>query len=424
MPRRRRTVLALAAVLAAGALLGSACGGEESTDAAGDPEATSPTVTAAPDTGGADTDDTAPEGPPPLRLEDVGLDVEDPIALVPDPVTGGLLVAERTGRVVAAVADGDGWRVEDQPVLDIVDLAGDTPGERGLLGIETDADGTELYVSYTSRDDGASVVDAYELSGGEGDRRADRDSRRQLLRVEQPFSNHNGGHVARAPDGTLYLGLGDGGAGGDPQGNAQDRSTLLGKLVRLDPDGADVVPDDNPFVGVDGVRPEIFATGLRNPWRFAFDPDTGDLWIADVGQNRFEEVNLVRAADGGGAGANFGWDLFEGTEPFPDADPAPGAASEGPFVEPFHVYGRDSGCSVTGGVVHRGDTIPGLDGHFLFSDYCAGEIRSLDPDDATGTATVLAGGAADVVGFGTDADGEVYVISLSEGIRRLVPEQG
>lgn len=402
-------------LLASVALVGACSDGSDDDG----PADTSPTVETPTDD--VTDDDGASTEPVQVTLADTGLGVEQPIALVADPVSGGLLIAERGGLVRHAVPDADGWALQGDPVIDLVGRAGDTSGERGLLGIEVSGDGDRLWVSYTSSADGSSIVDEYELGGPADARTADPATRRELLSVEQPFSNHNGGHITLGTDDMLYLGLGDGGAGGDPEGRAQDRSTLLGKLLRLDPAGDDVVPADNPFVGVDGARGEIWSTGLRNPWRFDIDPETGDLWVADVGQNRFEEVNLVTSADGAGRGANFGWDLFEGNEEFEDAQPAPGAASEGPFVEPLHVYGRDLGCSVTGGVVHRGGTLAFLDGHYLFSDYCSAEIRSLDPEDPSGTATVLAPGLPDTVGFGTDADGEVYVISLEEGIHRLVP---
>jgi glucose/arabinose dehydrogenase len=361
-----------------------------------------------------------------VRVVGTGLDVDAPTALVAVPGTTSLLVAERAGRIVEAVPEGaTGLRVAGT-VLDLRDRVGSTSGERGLLGLAVAPDGEHVYVSYTGAASGESLLDEYPLGGDAGALDAPPDGRRNLLEVEQPFPNHNGGHVVVGPDDMLYLGLGDGGSGGDPGGRAQDPTTLLGKLVRLDPDGETVVPSDNPFVGDDplGARDEIYATGLRNPWRFSFDPTTGDLWVADVGQNRFEEINHVPAAEGqrsgAGAGANFGWDLFEGSEPFDDADPA-GAASEGRFVEPLLTYGRDRGCSITGGPVYRGSGIAGLDGAYLFSDFCAPGVRALLRDEADSLVErSLTDGPGGVVGFGEDAGGEVYVLSLDEGVSRLV----
>lgn len=358
-----------------------------------------------------------------VGLVDTGLDVDAPIAMVPVPGTTSLLVAERGGRIVEAVPDGDGLSAAGT-VLDLRDDVGSTDGERGLLGLAVDADAQHVYASYTGASDGQSLLDEFTLAGGGGELRADRSSRRNLLEVEQPFQNHNGGHVTFGPDQMLYLGLGDGGAGGDPDGRAQDPTTLLGKLLRLDPGAEDAVAEDNPFVGDDplGARDEIYATGLRNPWRFSFDRATGDLWLADVGQNRFEEINHLPASSGAGAGANFGWDLFEGTETFDDADPAPGAASEGPFVEPLFTYGRDRGCSITGGVVYRGERIAGLDGSYLFSDFCEPGVRALmrGADDRL-VETQLTDDPSGVVSFAEDADGEVYVLGLDDGVSRLVP---
>ena len=224
------------------------------------------------------------------------------------PQGEALLVAQRGGVVVQADPEGDGLVAADEVVIDLTELVGSTDGERGLLGLAVAPDGEHLYASYTAADDGASQVDEFELVESGGSWTADPDTRRNLLDVAQPYENHNGGHVEFGPDGMLYLGLGDGGSGGDPEGRAQDPGTLLGKLVRLDPDADPPVPADNPFVGDDplGARDEIWATGLRNPWRFSFDRDTGDLWIGDVGQDTTEEIDLLPAADGTGRGANLG----------------------------------------------------------------------------------------------------------------------
>ncbi len=366
---------------------------------------------------------TAPSGGSAVRVVDTGAALDQPIAIAPSPEGDSLLVAQRGGVVAEAVPRGDLLEVADEPVIDLTEDVGSTDGERGLLGLAVAPDGAHLYTSYTRAEDGASRVDEFDLARTDQGWRADPSTRRTLLAVDQPYANHNGGHLAIGPDGMLYLGLGDGGAGGDPEGRAQDPTTLLGKLVRLDPTAEPPVPADNPFVGDDplGARDEIWATGLRNPWRFSFDADTGDLWIGDVGQDRTEEIDLLPAADGGGRGANLGWDLYEGDQAFDDADPAPGAASEGPFVTPVFTYGHDQGCSVTGGVVYRGDAIPELRGTYLYSDLCASGVRSLQRgDDGTWVAAQLTDGPEQIVGFAQDADGEVLVISLTQGVFRLL----
>ena len=364
---------------------------------------------------------TTPLGDVRVRLVDLGLDVDAPIDLTSRAGSTSLLIAGRGGTVQEAVADGDGFRLADDPVLDITDLVGSTESERGLLGIAVSPDGDRLYVSYTEAGDGNSRIDEFPLAGGDGSLRADPDRRRNLLGIDQPFANHNGGSLAFGPDGMLYAGFGDGGAADDPDGRAQDRSTLLGKILRLDPAGPDLAPADNPFVD-GGGEPEIWATGLRNPWRISFDPATGDLWIGDVGQDEVEEVDVLRAADGTGRGANLGWDLFEGTTEFDDADPADGDASAGPFTDPVFTYTHDDGCSVTGGYVYRGSAIPALQGAYLFGDYCASGVRAIRVE---GSDTVdradLDLDVASVASFGRGPDGELYVLSLDGGVSRIAP---
>ncbi len=308
-----------------------------------------------------------------------------------------------------ALSGGD---VADEPVLDISDRT-TTDGERGLLGLAVSPGGDELYVSYTNLD-GDSRLDAYAVDGGV----VDPGSRRELLAVDQPYSNHNGGNVVLGPDGMLYLGLGDGGSAGDPQGNGQDRSTLLGSLLRIDPrptgDDAYSIPEGNPFVGEGDARPEIWAYGLRNPWRFSFDRETGDLWIADVGQSALEEINFAPAGEG--AGANYGWNLREGTEPYN------GGQRPDRNVDPIGQYSHDDGCSITGGFVYRGQALPALRGAYVYTDLCAGDLRALAQRD--GEVTQQAGLGVDVaqpVSFGEGPDGELYVLSLSGDVLRLAP---
>ncbi len=365
---------------------------------------------------------------PQVELVRTGVELHNPIALEVVPDSSSVLIATKQGLVHEAIATDGDLEVIDEPVLDLTGLVGEAEGEQGLLGLAVHPDGDRLYASYTaSGDDGASRLDRYELTGTPGALTASLDSRVNLLDVEQPYENHNGGHVTFGPDGMLYLGLGDGGSGGDPEGNAQDRSSLLGKILRLDPDATgpdDVAAEGNPFRadGDDGStgRPEIWLTGVRNPWRFGFDRATGDLWIADVGQDRFEEIHVLRAADGAGRGANLGWDLYEGNEPFDEPDPAPGAASAGPFAEPVFSYPRDEGCSITGGVVYRGTAVPELDGTYLFADHCTPGLRAIRVGD-TVESLRLGDDLDSAVSFSEDAEGEVYAVSLWSGIYRLTP---
>jgi len=329
-----------------------------------------------------------------------------------------LYVSEQSGLVRAIT----GGRLAAEPVLD---LTADTfaGGEQGLLGIAFAPDGSRLYVNYTDRS-GDTHVAEFEMNGAV----ADPSSRRNLLVVNQPQANHNGGQLAFGPDGYLYIGLGDGGAADDegpghaPGGNGQSLGTLLGKILRIDPTGTAsspyTVPPDNPFVGRNGAEPEIWAYGLRNPWRFSFDADTGDLWIGDVGQNAWEEVDFAPATEGrdAGRGDNFGWNRLEGTHEHRGSAP-PGA------VAPVYEQAHDNGvCSVTGGFVYRGTRISALAGRYVFTDYCAGELMTLTPS-GNGKFRVddLGVNIGAVSSFGQAANGELYVLSQSRGIYKLVP---
>ena len=247
---------------------------------------------------------------------------------------------------------------------------------------------------------------------------ADPDSEEVLLRVGQPYSNHNGGQLKFGSDGYLYIALGDGGSGGDPLNSGQDRSTLLGTLLRIDVRSGSpyVIPADNPFVGQEGVRPEIWAWGLRNVWRFSFDRATGDLFTADVGQNKLEEVNFQPASSPGGE--NYGWKLFEGSEQFSGSREGM-ARREMTF--PIAEYGRSEGCSVTGGYVYRGQDLLDLAGNYIFGDYCSGIVWTLTPQaDGTWLRSVLLQAPSEITSFGEDADGEVYVIIRTGEIYRIM----
>jgi glucose/arabinose dehydrogenase len=348
--------------------------------------------------------------PPPLASVHVGLEqiatLDQPLALATRSGDRALYIAEKTGRVVAIRDD----RVDPTPVLD---LSGDVSlgGEQGLLGIAFSPDGRSLYVNYTDVDGDTRVV-AYAM----GLRTAEPDTRRELLFVDQPYANHNGGDLVFGPDGYLYVGLGDGGSAGDPQGHAQSLESLLGKMLRIDPrpdrDRAYSIPPDNPFVDRDGARAEIWAYGLRNPWRYSFDRATGDLWIGDVGQNAWEEIDRLPA--GTPPGANLGWNLVEGSRRF-TGDPPNGA------VAPVYEYPHASGaCTVIGGVVYRGDEIPDLVGAYLFADLCLGELEAIRLGSGEHVDHAVLGPTVPNVGsFGEDAEGDVYALSLAGGVYRL-----
>jgi glucose/arabinose dehydrogenase len=403
--RRAAAVLCLVAVAAAG------CGGDD------DDEGLSATTTTRPTTTSGDASASTAAPVPPLADVNVTLtevaEADAPMALVARAGTDTLYVAEREGRVRPLTGGSLG-----EPIVDISDEVV-TAVEQGLLDIEFSADGATLYLHYSLAPDGDTRVISYPVTGDA----VDTGGRRELLAVEQPFDNHNGGDIEIGPDGYLYVALGDGGGGGDPEGNGQDTQALLGKILRIDPaatTGDDYgIPADNPFADGAAGAPEVWLYGARNPWRIDFDDATGDLWVADVGQNAFEEIDLLPAADGAGRGANLGWNEMEGAHPFEGGTNPDGA------VLPVFEYDRsEGGCSVTGGVVYRGSAIPALVGAYLFTDFCDGRLRAIR---AAGGQTVdertfddVSGNA--LVSFGTDAAGEVYVVALDDGgIYRLDP---
>ncbi|MCX6523368.1 MAG: PQQ-dependent sugar dehydrogenase [Actinobacteria bacterium] len=354
---------------------------------------------------------------PAVSLEPLKADFENPIAGAALPGTDSLLIAERAGRVILVTRSDAGQVTSTETALDIEKLVGSTDAERGLLGIAVRPDGSELFLSYTSSKDGSSQLDSYKLNGAT----VEPSSRKSVLSVEQPYENHNGGHIAFGPDGFLYMSLGDGGSSGDPDGNAQNREVLLGKILRLDPDAEQAVAADNPFANTPGAQPQIWLTGVRNPWRFSFDSATGDLWVGDVGQNQTEEINFLPASQGAGRGANLGWDIYEGTAEFEDPNPATGASSAGPFTQPLVSYSHDEGCSVTGGVVYRGKAIPALQGAYLYTDFCNPEIKTIRPDPEP-RVEPLGVELASTVGFFEDSSGEILVISLTEGVFQIVDQ--
>jgi glucose/arabinose dehydrogenase len=357
----------------------------------------------------------AASNPPSLDLELVtGLGGTTALATRADDPA--LYIATQDGRVVALRSVG-----EPVTVLDLTRRVR-AGGEQGLLGIVFSPDGTQLYAHYSGAAAGETVLDEYTVVNG----RPDPSTRRQLLTVPQPQVNHNGGQLAFGPDGLLYLGLGDGGGAFDrgtghaSGGNGQSVDTLLGKILRIDPrpsgGGAYTVPPDNPFVGQD-ARPEIYVYGLRNPWRFSFDRKTGDLWVADVGQNAYEEVTRLPA--GAIAGTNLGWNLFEGTHTVREG---PDVEVEMPVLELDH---GDGNCSVTGGYVYRGQKIPRLRGWYLYTDYCNGALRAAKVN-ARGRVLQrdLDVTTTNVSSFGEDHAGELYVLSQRDGVFRVVARAG
>jgi len=339
--------------------------------------------------------------------------LSSPVWLTAPPGDPRLFVVEQRG-TIRIVKDGS---LLPEPFLDLRPAVA-SGGERGLLGLAFHPDyasNGRFYVDYTDPQGDTRVV-AYRVSASDPDR-ADPASGDTILAVDQPYSNHNGGLVTFGPDGMLYVGLGDGGSGGDPRGNGQNRGTLLGAILRLDVDGGSPyrIPPDNPFVGQAGFRGEIWAWGLRNPWRYSFDPASGLLYIADVGQNDWEEVDAVSATTGG---LNYGWNVMEGRHCYGSSS----CDGQG-LVQPILEYGHDQGCSITGGFVYRGSAMPDLQGTYFYSDYCSGWLRSLRYD---GTAVGEerswdVGSLGQVLSFGEDAAGELYVLSANGTVYRLDP---
>lgn len=370
----------------------------------GTESASEPVTTAGAATGGPGDDR--------VRLENLG-DFDQPLYVTQAPGAEDLYVVEKPGRI-RLLRDG---QVSEQPVLDISDEVSDS-GEQGLLSIAFApdfADSRLLYVYFTDADQDQQVAE-YSLS--QDGTSIDPASRRDVLNMDDFADNHNGGLLMFGPDDLLYIGTGDGGIADDPRRNGQDLGSPLGKLLRIDPAPSDdepyTIPPDNPFVGRSGARPEVYSYGLRNPWRFSFDRDTGALAIGDVGQNSLEEVDYVPA--GAGRGANFGWSAYEGNERFNDDQEA------ADHIEPLLTYGRGEGCSITGGYVVRDPELASLQGRYLYGDFCAGELRSFVP--ANGEARddrPLGLEVPSLSSFGEDSQGRIYATSLDGPVFRLVP---
>ena len=406
--RARRAALGAALVVAV-----AACATGEPTPSSGTPTTTppptgQPSVSTAPPSAATPSDPSAVA----IALEPFATVQGGPLAMTPlDDGTSRLLVASQDGRIWIVGEDGT---VVPDPMIDLGERIS-SGGEQGLLGIAvhpTFPTDPRVFVNYTDTG-GDTIVASLSLADGEADR-LDPESHQRLLFVDQPYANHNGGALAFGPDGYLYVSLGDGGAGGDPHGNGQRLDTLLGKILRLDIDGGDAyrIPDGNPFADGGGL-PEIWLSGLRNPWRMSFDRETGDLWMGDVGQGSWEEIDVARAGVGG---LNFGWVVMEGSHCY-EADTCVRDGLTLPATE----YGRDQGCTVIGGYVYRGADYAFLQGRYLFADFCSGNLFAIDASATEyATPTVVGSGPNGIAAFGEDDDGELYTLALDGTISRVV----
>lgn len=359
----------------------------------------------------------------------------------PDDGSNRLFVTEQGGLIRVFPNHRD--VAETQVFLDIKDRVSTVNNEEGLLGLAFDPDfqiNGSFYVYYSASDPRRSVVSRFSVSGDDPNL-AEGGSELVILEISQPAGNHNGGQLAFSPGGFLYIGVGDGGLGGDPFGNGQNTGTLLGTILRIDVSVAVEsepyrIPANNPFLGVAGSREEIFAYGLRNPWRFSFDMGPADMgpanagsakagrdagekgeagkaveiWVADVGQNQWEEIDLVRR------GLNYGWNVMEGGHCFSPRSGCDDTTLEFPLAE----YGRDAGCSVTGGYVYRGNKLPSLAGAYVFGDFCSGTVWGMRYDGTSVTDSIrLAESGLNITSFGQDLAGEIYILSRNDGIYRL-----
>jgi glucose/arabinose dehydrogenase len=370
----------------------------------------------------------APEGglPPQLALEPV-VTLSDPIAMASRAGTDDLFVAQRAGQVLVLHMTGGNVTGAPAPLVDVSAFTDPGPGERGLLGLTFNPSGTKLYLHYTNLDGNTRVVEYAMSAGGTGDNVV-LASRRVVLKVHQPFANHNGGELTFGPDHRLYLALGDGGDAGDPFNNGQNLRVLLGKVLRINPAAASggrnfTPPASNPFFTQPPRRKAIWLYGVRNPWRISFDRDTGDLYVADVGQGQTEEVDVLPADGNGlnaGRGVNLGWRRMEGNHPFN------GATEPANHTPPVFTYEHGGGpCAVVGGYVYRGNAIPTLDGTYLFGDFCTGVIEAIVVANGTTLTNHFPNVGLDVANntlqsFGQGPDGELYVLQSSGAVSRIV----
>jgi glucose/arabinose dehydrogenase len=352
-----------------------------------------------------------------IDLQPVVNGLERPVYVTAAPDgTTRMFVVEQPGQI-RLIVDGE---VLATPFLDMTPLVESSGSEQGLLSIAFPpyfAESGLFYVYYTARSGegvGDNTIARYRVSADDPNR-ADPESGEILIAVPDSRRNHNGGHLLFGPDGYLYAGLGDGGSGGDPDGNGQNPATFLGSLLRIDPlpDGGYAIPGDNPFANSDDGTPEVWAWGLRNPWRFSFDRETGDLYIADVGQNAIEEIDFLPAGSPGGT--NFGWSVMEGTTCYQET-----SCDTSGLTLPVAEYTHEFGCSVTGGYVYRGALEPKLEGVYLFGDFCSGLVWGMGRD-ASGSWVVSdpVETGLRISSFGEDAEGELYLVAISGEIFRI-----
>jgi glucose/arabinose dehydrogenase len=366
---------------------------------------------------GSDSGPSLPQGRG-ARLQPIASGLSSPLYLTSPPgEVNRLFVVEQTGGI-RVIKDGN---LLPTPFLNLSDRIS-AGGEQGLLGLAfyPDYATSGRFVVHYTDPAGDTHLSIFHVSADPDV--ADPASEQVILTADQPYANHNGGQVAFGPDGLLYLGLGDGGAANDPEGRAQNLSDLLGSILRLDVQTGTsyTIPPDNPFVGQPGIQPEVWSYGLRNPWRFSFDRATGDLYIADVGQDRYEEVDVAPTSSGRGKGVNYGWNIMEGAHCLSGSQ-----CDQTGLTLPDFEYGHDQGCSITGGYVYRGSAIPDLQGLYFYGDFCQGWVRSLryaagTTIEVTDWPTLRPGGS--VLSFGEDTAGELYVLSSSGSVFKVVPD--
>ena len=320
-----------------------------------------------------------------------------------------LFVVEKSGKIKILNQNGS---VNSTPFLDIEDRVSTNANERGLLGLAFHPNYPEnpfFFVNYTNNS-GATTISKFSVSANQD---IANDSETILLEINQPYANHNGGCINFGPDGNLYIGMGDGGSGGDPQNYSQNTESLLGKMLRINVNsGAYSIPENNPY------GDEIWSVGLRNPWKFSFDSLNGDLWIADVGQNEFEEINMVQNNP---ANINYGWRCYEGNEPY-NLSGCPEEGLTFPVSTYSHYSSGDFKCSITGGYVYRGNQISGLNGVYFFADYCSGEIGLLskNENDEWDMSLAFPNINGSWVSFGEDINGELYIASINGGVYKII----
>lgn len=437
---RSFSVLALAALLAAGCSSPTGSPSAATSASASPTESPSPTAfpTAAPTASPPSTPSPTPvptpritpkppfatpkpatTGPDHLAAKLVAAGLVDPVGVTnAGDGSGRLFVIQRAGQVRVVNSDGT---LRGAPFVDISGAARFVSGgEQGLLGLAfhpSFAANGRLFVDYTRSDGGTHWEEVVsELTASPDHSTASAASERILLVVADPFVNHNGGQLAFGPEGYLYMAMGDGGSGGDPFGNGQNRQVLLGKILRIDVNGAHAagkeyaIPNSNPYapggIAPGAGLPEIWAYGLRNPWRFSFDRANGDLYIGDVGQNTWEEID--RQAAGSRGGQNYGWNAFEGRHCFMNCA---GVS----YIPPIAEYSHSNGCSVTGGYVYRGTAQPALKGFYIFSDYCSGTLWTFPAGAGNKTAKAVANTGLNITSFGESEGGEVYLVDITSG---------